>query len=127
MYDTSLAERVRESIAPLCPFTEMKMFGGIAFMVGGNMACGIVGEDLMVRVGAAAYEDCLTRPNARPMEFTGRPMKGMIYVSPAGVAGDQLAGWVGMGLAYAGSLPPKVASAARKKTGGPTAPRTPRR
>ncbi|MBI5946867.1 MAG: TfoX/Sxy family protein [Chloroflexi bacterium] len=126
MYDTSLAERVRLAIAPLSPFSEMKMFGGIAFLVGGNMACGIVGDDLMVRVGPAAYDECLARPHARPMEFTGRPMKGMVYVGPAGISGDQLVAWIQLGLSYAGSLPPKRAPARGEGKQRPTARRTPR-
>jgi TfoX/Sxy family transcriptional regulator of competence genes len=84
------------------------MFGGIAFMVGGNMACGIVRDELMVRVGAENYETALDEPNARPMDFNGRPMKGMVYVERPGFASDVgLANWVGRGVRYAGSLPAK--------------------
>ena len=84
------------------------MFGGIAYMLGGNMACGIVGEELMVRVGPEAYGDALERPHARPMDFTGRPMKGMVMVSRGGISADEgLREWVERGLGFAGSLPPK--------------------
>jgi TfoX/Sxy family transcriptional regulator of competence genes len=84
------------------------MFGGIAFMFDGNMACGIVRSDIMVRVGPDAYEDALSRPHVRPMDFTGRPMKGMVYVDAPGIADDAaLSDWVERGHAYAASLPPK--------------------
>ncbi len=107
-YDERLAIRIREVIGGRPDVTEKKMFGGIAFMAGGNMACGIVGDELMVRVGPDAYEDALARPHARLMDFTGRPMKGMVMVGRDGIAADDgLREWVGRGLAYAGSLPPK--------------------
>jgi TfoX/Sxy family transcriptional regulator of competence genes len=104
-YDEGLAERIR-SVAGSC--SERKMFGGLAFMLDGNMAFGVVGDELMVRVGPDAYTDALARPHAREMDFTGRSMKGMVYVDADGVAEDDaLADWVGLGLAYAGSLPAK--------------------
>ena len=83
------------------------MFGGIAFMVNGNMACGIVKDELMARVGADAYADAVAMPFARPMDFTGRPMKGMLYVSPEGIAGRGLKRWIGRCLIFAESLPAK--------------------
>ena len=64
------------------------MFGGIAFMLGGNMACGVIGEDLLVRLGAEDAEKALTEPHTRPMDFTGKPMKTTVYVDPAGTASD---------------------------------------
>jgi len=84
------------------------MFGGLAFMLDGNMACGVVGADLMVRVGPDAYDEALSRPNVRLMDFTHRPARGMVYVESAGVS-DQagLADWVGRGTRFARSLPPK--------------------
>jgi TfoX/Sxy family transcriptional regulator of competence genes len=107
-YDEKLAERIRGVLDGRPGVSERKMFGGIAFMVGGNMACGIVRDELMARVGPDAYEDALAQPHARPMEFTGRPMKGMVYVGVAGIAKDSdLASWVERGAAYAASLPPK--------------------
>ena len=107
-YDEDLAERVRQVMAGLTPFTEKKMFGGLAFMVRGNMAGGIVKQDLMVRVGPEAYDAALTRPFVRPMEFTGRAMKGMIFVSPEGVDDQQdLKRWVGLGVDFCSTLPPK--------------------
>lgn len=87
---------------------EKKMFGGVAFMIGGNMACGPVGDELMVRVGPEAYDDALARPHARPCDFTGRPMRGMVLVGRQGIASDDdLAAWVESGAAYARSLPAK--------------------
>ena len=74
-YDETLADRIRKVLAGDDRVTERKMFGGIAFMLNGNMACGIVKNELMARVGADAYDDALPKPHARPMQFTGSPMK----------------------------------------------------
>ncbi len=107
-YDEQLAERIRDAISAREAVTERKMFGGIAFMVGGNMAVGVVGEDLMVRLGPEEGEKALAEPSVRPMDFTGKPMKGFILVSPAGIESDEeLAGWVDAGADFAASLPPK--------------------
>ena len=73
-YDEGLAERVREQLAPQAPFEERKMFGGLAFMVNTHMACGIVKDDLMVRVGKAGHDAALAA-GAGEMSFTGRPMR----------------------------------------------------
>jgi TfoX/Sxy family transcriptional regulator of competence genes len=74
---------------------EKKMFGGLTFMVAGKMACGVVHDDLMVRVGPDGDEAALAEPHTRPMDFTGRPMRGMVYVDPAGLATDaDLGHWV---------------------------------
>lgn len=107
-YDEGLAERVREVIAAREAVSERKMFGGIAWMLHGNMAVGVVGDDLMVRVGPEAYEDALGEPHARAMDFSGRPMKGYVHVAPAGVAGDQdLVMWIDRGADFAQTLKPK--------------------
>jgi TfoX/Sxy family transcriptional regulator of competence genes len=107
-YDEALAERIRAALAGVDGVTERKMFGGIAFMVGGNLACGVVRDELMLRVGAEAHEAALARPHARPMDFSGRPMVGMVYVDRAGISDDQdLARWVQEGASFAASLPPK--------------------
>ncbi len=107
--DESFAERVRTVLGEETPFSERKMFGGLCFMVGGNMACGVTGDDaLMVRVGPEAYEKSLALKHARPMDFTGRPMKGFVFVEREGVSTKRnLRAWVGRGVAFAGSLPPK--------------------
>ena len=110
-YDEELAERVRRALTPREGLSEKKMFGGIAFMLRGNMACGIVKDDLMVRVGPERYDDALARPHARPMDFTGRAMKGMVYIGPEGLRSDaDLAEWVRGGAEFAATLPPKKAS-----------------
>lgn len=107
-YDEHLAERVGRALARRPGLTEKKMFGGIAFMLNGNMCCGIVKDDLMVRVGPQAHDEALAQPHARPMDFAGRPMKGMVYVDPAGVRSDgALAAWVQRGVDFAAALPPK--------------------
>jgi TfoX/Sxy family transcriptional regulator of competence genes len=107
-YDDKLAARVRSALAGREGLSERKMFGGLAFMLNGNMACGLTADALMVRVGAERFQEALAEPHARPMNFTGRPMKGMVYVDPAGYATDDgLAAWVERGLQFAASLPPK--------------------
>ena len=107
-FDKGLAQRIRDVLLDQDGLVEKRMFGGIAFMVYGNMACGVVREDLMVRVGPDAYEGALGQPHARPMDFTGRPMRGMVYVDGAGLEEeDDLAAWVLRGVNFAMSLPPK--------------------
>jgi TfoX/Sxy family transcriptional regulator of competence genes len=106
-YDEKLAERISAIVGDRSGVTERKMFGGIAFMLHGNMFCGIVREDLMARVGADAYEEALSQPHARPMDFTGRPMKGMLYVGAPGITGKNLKTWVDRTLSFAETLPPK--------------------
>jgi hypothetical protein len=108
-YDEALAQRIRALLGQTDALAEKKMFGGIAYMLRGHMACGIVGDELMVRVGPEAYDDALARPHARLMDFTGRPMTGMVMVGKAAIAADSgLRDWVEHGLAYAGSLPPRA-------------------
>ncbi len=107
-YNEVLAGRVRDVLAGRKDVTEMKMFGGLAFMVRGNMFCGVVRDNLMVRVGPEHHEAALAQPYARPMDFTGRPLKGMIYVLPEGYRTDEaLKSWVEDGLKFALLLPPK--------------------
>ena len=107
-YDEGLAERIREVLGDNPEIREKKMFGGLAFMLNGNMACGLIKEDLMVRVGSENYEKDLSKPHARKMEFTGRPMKGFITIDAEGLEDDKmLKVWIKQGLDYAGSLPAK--------------------
>lgn len=107
-YDEVLADRIRDALAPRADLTERKMFGGIAFMVGGNMAVGVIGDDLMVRLDPVDAEKAQAEPYTRPMDFTGKPMKNMIYVDPGGTEADEnLAGWVEAGADFAASLPQK--------------------
>ncbi|MDJ0865930.1 MAG: TfoX/Sxy family protein [Myxococcota bacterium] len=106
--DEGLAQRIRELLEDDEAVREKKMFGGLAFLVSGNMACGVVGEELMVRVGPDAYEEALAHPHAREMDFTGRPMRGLVYVGSAGIEDDEdLAAWVERGVAFARSQPAK--------------------
>lgn len=107
-YDEGLAQRLREEFAVRDDVIEKKMFGGLCFMLAGNMCCGIVKETLMARVGPDQYADALKREHAREMDFTGKALKGMIYVDPIGVAEDQdLQEWVKLCLNFTQSLPPK--------------------
>ena len=107
-YDEELAERIRRALAGRQGVSEKKMFGGIAFMLRGNMCCGIVGDELMVRVGPGRFQEALAEPHARPMDFTGRPMRGMVYVTPEGCRTDEaLKRWVEQGLNFAATLPAK--------------------
>jgi hypothetical protein len=107
-YDENLARRMRAEIGPMPGLVEKKMFGGTGFMVQGNMACGVHGNDMIVRVGPERYEQELDRPHTKVFDMTGRPMSGWIIVEPAGVAGDDdLRAWVEQGLEYALSLPAK--------------------
>lgn len=88
-YDEGLAQRLRERCESTDSMVEKKMFGGIAFMVQGHMSCGVVNETLMVRVGPERYQEALGRPHAREMDFTGRAMKGFVYVPPDGIESDE--------------------------------------
>lgn len=106
-FDEALADRVRETLGARPEVSERRMFGGIAFMLAGNMCCGVINDDLMVRLGEDG-EAALAEPHTRPMDFTGKPMKSTIYVDPEGTATDEaLAKWVEAGADYAASLPPK--------------------
>ena len=105
-YDEELAERVRDLISARSEVSERKMFGGIAFMVSGNMACGVLGEDLIVRLDREESAKALAEDGVRPFDFTGKPMKGIVYVSSERTSEDaELAEWVEVGVDYATSLP----------------------
>lgn len=107
-FDEGLAERIRGVLGDRGDVVEKKMFGGLAFMVGGHMCAGIVKEELMVRVGKDAHEDSLAQPHARKMDFTGRSLKGMVYVGVEGFEDDaDLEAWIGRGLRFVTGLPPK--------------------
>ena len=115
-YDEGLAERLREVFRARRGVTEKRMFGGIAFMVNGYMTVGIVGDTLMARVGPEQYESALRMEHVREMDFTGKPMKGYVFVDPPGIDDDQdLADWVERCHRFVRSLPPK------KVTGRPRA------
>jgi TfoX/Sxy family transcriptional regulator of competence genes len=115
-YDEGLAERIRSVLEDEPHVTEKKMFGGIAFLLDGKMFVGIVKHDLMVRVGPERYEESLRRPHVRPMDFTGKPMSGYVYVSPEGTAEDpDLERWVRLGASFAATLREKRPAAAKGK------------
>ena len=105
-YDQVLAERVRHVLAGQSGVVEKKMFGGLTFMLKGHMCCGVLGDDLVVRLGADSYQQGLAQPAARPMDFTGRPMKGMLYIGPDGHGTEEgLRLWVDQAVDFALSLP----------------------
>jgi TfoX/Sxy family transcriptional regulator of competence genes len=107
-YDEGLAQRIRDLLDEQDGLSEKKMFGGVCFLVNGNMAAGVVKSELMVRVGADAYEAALAEPHARPMDFTRTPLRGMVYVSEEGIEEDAaLARWLRRGVSFAASLPKK--------------------
>lgn len=112
-YDPHVADRLRTAVlraGPDEPIDERKMFGGVALLLRGSMACGVIGGDLVVRVGHDAADDALRRPHARPMDFTGKPLRGFVYVAPAGFASDaDLDAWVARGLAGARTAAAKPA------------------
>jgi TfoX/Sxy family transcriptional regulator of competence genes len=108
-FDERLAERVSAVLLDVPDVREQKMFGGIAFMVGGHMACGVVGDELMLRLGEQGADAALEEPHVRPMDFTGRPMSTMVFVEPGGIETDAaLAGWVARSVAYVETLPPRA-------------------
>ncbi len=107
VYDEGLVERIRTILEAQEGVVEKKMFGGLSFMLRGNYVCGVAG-DLVVRVGPARYGEALAHPQTREMDFTGRPMKGWVYVNAPGIEeDDDLAFWVNLGVDFASSLPPK--------------------
>jgi len=109
-FDELLANRVRLQLVALPGFSEKRMFGGLCFLIGGHMTAGIVGSTLMLRVGPERYSTLLTEPHAREMNFTGRPLKGMIYVDPAGVRTDRnLSAWLERAVSFVLAQPPKRA------------------
>lgn len=108
-YDEALAERIRLALADAPDLVERRMFGGIAFMVAGHMTCGVLGDELIVRVGPDAAHRALARPGVREFDFTGRPMRNIVMVGPAAVADDEeLERWVAAGRAFTATLPPRA-------------------
>jgi len=107
-YDQGLAERIRDLFREHQGVTEKKMFGGLAFMLDGHMFIGITGDRLMARVGPAGYSEALNQPYVREMDFTGKPMKGYVYIAPGGYESDRdLEKWVTLCANFVTSLPPK--------------------
>ena len=120
-YDEEMAGRIRAVLSDHLlsddlDWDEISMFGGLCFMVNGHMCCGVTKDGMMVRVGKENYQEALAQPHAREMDFTGRPMAGMVYVAPEGVKEKaSLRKWVERGVRFTASLPPKPKKAARKK------------
>jgi TfoX/Sxy family transcriptional regulator of competence genes len=107
-YDERLADDVRALIGPRSDVREQEMFGGIAFMIDGNMAVGVSGDELMVRVGKEAHDEAAALPGARIFDMGSRPMRGWLKVGGEGLATeDKFRSWVDRGVAYAESLPAK--------------------
>ena len=108
-YDEGLAQRLREYFLERQDVVEKKMFGGIAFMVRGNMSVGVSNTgQLMVRVGKEGHDEAMAQPHTNPMDFTGKKMKGFVYVAPEGYEADEdLAGWVQRSLDFVLTLPAK--------------------
>jgi hypothetical protein len=107
-YNLLLANRVREALDSLPGLQEKKMFGGVGYILRGNMACGVLGDDIIVRVGPEEFEMALSQPFTRPFDSYGKLMAGWILVAPAGTENDQdLKTWIWRGMVYAQSLPEK--------------------
>ena len=107
-YNEQLAKRARDILKTQKGFSEKKMFGGLCFLLNGNMCCGVEKDNFMVRVGPQQYEKVLSLKYARPMDFTGRPLKGFVYVDAQGVkTKTALRKWIQYGISFAGSLPGK--------------------
>lgn len=115
--DEQLVQRTRAALEGLAGTGERRMFGGVCFMLNGNMVCGIAGPDLMVRVGPGNYRDALQQPHAREMDFTGRPMQGYVFVGRQGTKGDAaLKRWVELGVSYVSGLPSKPRKRRRRRS-----------
>lgn len=111
-YDETLAKRLRRLLASEKGVSERKMFGGLCFLVNGNMLCGIDGNRCMFRVGKEREAEALSRPGATPMDFTGRPLGGFIWVDSTHCGDASLRGWVRFALQFVAPLPPKKKKAA---------------
>lgn len=106
-YNQKLADRIRSQLDGI-PFVEKKMFGGVGFLIGGNMACGVNKDDLIVRVEPERHGTLLKKPHAKPFDLTGKPMKGWLLVEAKGCKTEkQLGAWVKEGVEFASTLPPK--------------------
>jgi len=108
-FSEELAERIRGVLSGTAGLAEKRMFGGLAFMLNGHMFVGVIDSSLMARVGPDEYEAALSRPHVREMDFTGRPMRGYVFVDLAGLRTRRdLQAWIGKCAAFAGTLPRKV-------------------
>ena len=107
VYSEELAQRIRKNLSPFKKHVEeKKMMGGLTFMLHGKMCCGVVKNDMMVRIGPEGYAEALGQPHARAMDFTGRPLRGFVFVGPRGYKTDEdLANWVNQATEFVSSLP----------------------
>jgi hypothetical protein len=118
-YDETLAARVRNILSPASGLSEKKMFGGLCFLIHGNMCCGVLKNELVLRVEPEQAQELLHRAHTRPMDFTGRPMKGFVFVEAGGLGTDrQLCDWVSIARSFSQSLPRKSGgkSSSRRST-----------
>jgi len=122
--DESLVQRIRDALEGVANIHERRMFGGACFTLNGHMFCGVVNDEIMVRVGPDRYLQALRTPHAREMDFTGRPMAGYVFVAKRGLASDaSLRKWLDMAETFARALPAKATkqrpgSPSRKKAAG---------
>jgi TfoX/Sxy family transcriptional regulator of competence genes len=107
-YNQQLAEHLRQRLIPLVQVDEKKMFGGIAFMLNGNMLVGVIQDSMIVRVGPAEHAAALKQPGARPFDLTGKPMSGWVLVSEKGYDSDHaFERWIHLALEFVRTLPSK--------------------
>ena len=106
-YDRDLADTLLSAIGIRPGISEVRMFGGLGIMLNGHMLCGVIGERAMFRVGKERMEEALARPGASPMDFTGKPLSGFIYVDPTDCDEAALADWIDYASVYVDALPPK--------------------
>lgn len=123
-YDEALADRIRRAIGRRPDVTEKKMFGGVAFLLDGKMFSGIAKDELMVRVGPERYEESLAKAHVRPMDFTGRPMNGYVFVGAAGCRTDEaVKTWVDLGAAFVATVEQSKRPSSRKTAKASSRPR----
>ncbi len=114
-YDEGLAQRIREALGDRPEVSEKRMFGGLAFLLRGNMSVGVIKDELLVRVGPSAHPTLVREPHAREMDFTGRAMKGFVFVASPGLESEaDLLRWLERGTSFAASLPAKTPTAKRR-------------
>jgi hypothetical protein len=107
-YDERLAERVRRALGQREVLVERHMFGGLAFMIRGHMCCGVIGDSLVLRLGLEAADAALSEAHTRPMDFTGRPLRSLIYVSSSGLrTSAALDRWINRAIEFVTTLPPR--------------------
>src|SRR5579884_3451853 len=107
-FDETLAERIRQALARRKGIAETKMFGGVGFLLHGNLLVGVWKDSLIVRLGPEDGAEALKEPHVKEFDITGRPMKGWVLVEPAGLEGDDpLADWIQRAVRFVGALPAK--------------------